>query len=139
MGIKTAERQLLFSLSKDRGDFVVTPYRGSGKGGQKRNKTFSGCRVTHPTTGLFVECEEERSYETNKKRAFERLVNKPEFMAWLKVETARHKGKFRDLEEKGNREMSNIRIDVKDEKGRWVPESLPKVSCSCVIRKDSII
>jgi protein subunit release factor B len=126
-----ADRKPLFTLSKANGDFVVTPYRGSGKGGQKRNKTFSGCRITHPATGLFVECEEERSFETNKHRAFERLVKKPEFTAWLKVETARHEGKFADLEEKVNREMSNIRIDVKDKNGRWVPEPVPDVTCSC--------
>ena len=132
-----AAKKLLFSLSKAHGDFVVTPYRGSGKGGQKRNKTFSGCRVTHPATGLYVECEEERSFETNKRRAFERLCNKPEFMAWLKVETARQQGKFRDLKEKVSREMSNVRVDVKDANGRWVPE--PPISCSCISSQDSVV
>ena len=136
-----ADKKLIFSLSKSNGDFVVTPYRGSGKGGQKRNKTFSGCRVSHPATGLYVECEEERSFEQNKKRAFTRLVNKPEFMAWLKVENARREGKFRDLEERVNREMQNVRIEVKDAAGRWVPEStMPdrKISCSCGNQLDSI-
>jgi len=127
-----ADRKLLFSLSKSQGDFVVTPYRGSGKGGQKRNKTFSGCRVTHSATGLFVECEEERSFETNKRRAFERLVNKPEFKTWLMVETAKFQGRFKDLDAKVAREMCNIRVDVKDEKGRWVPEStMPGQEISC--------
>ena len=134
-----ADRKLLFSLSKSQGDFVVTPYRGSGKGGQKRNKTFSGCRVTHSATGLFVECEEERSFETNKRRAFERLVNKPEFKTWLMVETARIQGKFKDLEEKVDREMQNIRVDVKDEKGRWVPESTMSQSNSCTNRNDGLL
>ena len=112
-----------FSLSKAGGDFVITPYRGSGNGGQKRNKTFSGCRVTHPATGLYVECEEERSFETNKKRAFERLCKKPEFTKWLKIETARRQGKFLEIEEKVEREMRNIRVDVKNERGRWVSEA----------------
>lgn len=111
-----------FSLSKSNGDFVVTPYRGSGKGGQKRNKTFSGCRITHAATGLFVECEEERSFETNKKRAFERLCNKPEFRMWLKVETSRRAGKFIGIDEKVEKEMKNIRVDVKDDNGRWIPD-----------------
>lgn len=118
------ERKPIFSLSKTNGDFVVTPYRGSGKGGQKRNKTFSGCRITHPATGLFVECEEERSFEQNKKRAFERLCKKPAFQTWLKIETARREGKLRDIEGKVEQEMKNVRVDVKDEAGRWVPESL---------------
>ena len=137
-----ADKKLIFSQSKAKGDFIVTPYRGSGKGGQKKNKTFSACRVSHPATGLYVECEEERSFEQNKKRAFVRLVNKPEFMTWLKIENARREGKFRDLEERVNREMQNIRIEVKDAAGRWVPESTlpnPKITCSCTSRNDDLI
>ncbi len=117
-----SDKKLFFSLSKSNGDFVVTPYRGSGKGGQKRNKTFSGCRITHAVTGLFVECEEERSFETNKKRAFERLCNKPEFQKWLKFETAKRAGKFNDIDNIVEKEMRNIRVDVKDDTGKWIPD-----------------
>ena len=51
-------RELIMSLSKDKGDFVVTPFKGSGKGGQKRNKTMSACRITHPASGAVSECQE---------------------------------------------------------------------------------
>jgi protein subunit release factor B len=118
-----AEKKLFFSLSKAHGDFVVTPYKGSGKGGQKRNKTMSGCRITHPATGLFSECEEERHFEVNKCRAFDRLVSKPGFQKWLKLETARRQGKFQEIDDRVEREMKNIRVDVKDAGGRWVNES----------------
>ena len=136
------EKKLFFSLSKAHGDFVITPYRGSGKGGQKRNKTFSGCRVTHPATGLFVECEEERHFEVNKRRAFERLCNKPEFVKWLNLEIARREGKLRGIEERVERELQNIRVDVKDAMGRWVPESTlptPEVSHSCITANDGVV
>jgi protein subunit release factor B len=125
------EKKHLFTLSKAHGDFVVTPYRGSGKGGQKRNKTMSGCRITHPATGLFSECEEERYFEVNKRRAFERLCNKPEFIKWMNLEIARREGKLREIEERVECELQNIRVDVKDAAGRWVPESTlptPEVS-----------
>ena len=72
-------RTLLFSLSKDKKDFIVQLFKGSGKGGQKRNKTSNACRIFHPASGAISECQEERSFEQNKQRAFQRLIEKPKF------------------------------------------------------------
>ncbi len=47
-------KELLFSLSKAKGDFIVQPFKGSGKGGQKRNKTMSACRIIHPESGALL-------------------------------------------------------------------------------------
>lgn len=112
------QRELLFSLSKDKGDFIVQPFKGSGKGGQKRNKTMSCCRIIHPASGAVAECQDERSYEQNKKRAFVRLVAKPEFKNWHRLEVARKLGYLANIDEEVAREMKNIRIEVfKD--GEW--------------------
>jgi protein subunit release factor B len=115
-------KELLFSLSKDSGDFIVTPFKGSGKGGQKRNKTSSACRISHPASGAVAECQEERYFHVNRQRAFERLLERKEFKAWLKLETARRTGQLVEIEEKVEREMRNVRVDVKDGQGRWVDE-----------------
>jgi hypothetical protein len=48
-------------------------YRGSGPGGQKRNKTSSSIRLTHGPTGIHVIAAESRSQAENKLRAFRRL------------------------------------------------------------------
>ncbi len=48
-------------------------FRGSGKGGQKRNKTESGVRLRHVPTGLTVRIESGRSLSQNKQRAMETL------------------------------------------------------------------
>ncbi len=55
----SSQRELLFSVTaKDcRFDF----YRGSGAGGQHRNKTDSAVRVTHLNSGAVGKCEESRS------------------------------------------------------------------------------
>ena len=113
---------LLFSLSKDKRDFVVQPFKGSGKGGQKRNKTMSACRIIHPASGTVSECQEERSFEQNKQRAFERLAEKPKFKAWLEIEKARATGMLYNIEKNVEEQMrdSNILIEVKDENGNWV-------------------
>ncbi|MCA9729877.1 MAG: peptide chain release factor-like protein [Candidatus Eisenbacteria bacterium] len=51
----------------------VTPYRASGKGGQKRNKTESAVRVVHRPTGIVRIGTESRSQSANKLRALERV------------------------------------------------------------------
>jgi hypothetical protein len=47
--------------------------RGSGPGGQKRNKTESSVRLRHTATGLFALAGESRSQPENKARALRRL------------------------------------------------------------------
>ncbi|HUS63367.1 MAG TPA: peptide chain release factor-like protein [Kofleriaceae bacterium] len=51
----------------------VDRMRGSGPGGQKRNKTESSVRVRHAATGLFALSGESRSQHENKARALRRL------------------------------------------------------------------
>ena len=48
-------------------------FRGSGPGGQKRNKTSSAVRVTHVPTGLSVVASESRSQSENRGKALGRL------------------------------------------------------------------
>jgi hypothetical protein len=47
--------------------------RGSGPGGQKRNKTSNAIRLTHLPTGISVTATESRSQAENKLRAVRRL------------------------------------------------------------------
>lgn len=47
--------------------------RGSGPGGQKRNKTSSAVRLTHRATGLSVRAEAARSQNDNRRSAIRRL------------------------------------------------------------------
>lgn len=48
-------------------------FRGSGPGGQKRNKTSSAVRVVHEPTGIAVVSSESRSQAENRMRALRRL------------------------------------------------------------------
>jgi len=57
-------------------DLKIDTYRGSGPGGQHRNRTNSAVRITHIPTGLSACAEEHKSQGQNKKAAFRRLADK---------------------------------------------------------------
>jgi len=48
-------------------------YRGSGPGGQHRNTSETGVRITHLPTGIIVTATESRSRHQNLQHAWERL------------------------------------------------------------------
>lgn len=56
-------------------DFEITYYRGSGPGGQHRNKTDSACRMKHKPTGHVTQSEEHKKQGQNKKAAFKRMTD----------------------------------------------------------------
>lgn len=111
------EKELLFSVTEK--DFVFTPYRGSGAGGQKKNKTSSAMRCFHPPSGAEGKCEEYREQSRNKKEAFQRMYNTKAFKSWLEIETARVNGTLLEIEKKVEKEIKRVKIEVKDENGRW--------------------
>jgi peptide chain release factor 1 len=61
------------SVSVDPDDLKWATYRGSGAGGQHRNKTDSAVRVTHRPTGIVVCSEQERSQHQNRAVALTEL------------------------------------------------------------------
>lgn len=54
-------------------------FRCGGHGGQKVNKTSSGARVTHPSSGAVGESREERSQLQNRKKAFRKMAETEAF------------------------------------------------------------
>lgn len=53
----------------------ITYFRGSGPGGQRRNKTSNACRIKHLPTGHTTQATEHRSQEQNRKAAFHKLCD----------------------------------------------------------------
>ena len=91
-------KELLFTLTAK--DFDFQYYRGSGKGGQKRNKTSNCCRCTHRDSGAVAIAEHGRSQLHNKQEAFGKCVATKEFKAWHKLEVSRRTGETARLKEK---------------------------------------
>lgn len=102
------KKELLFSITaKDcRWDY----YKGSGAGGQKRNKTENCVRCTHKASGAVGKSEEGRSKEQNRRKAFTRMAQSAKFKAWHKVEIARRTGELQQIEEKIDRELMDPKI-----------------------------
>lgn len=67
--VEVAESELHLSPS----DLVWARSRGSGAGGQHRNKTESAVDLTHVPTGTTVHCESERSLHRNEAIALARM------------------------------------------------------------------
>lgn len=73
------------------GDIDWTYMRGSGAGGQNRNKLETACRARHRPTGITVRCESERYREQNKRLARQELLDRLQKMC----ETIRRKERER--------------------------------------------
>lgn len=94
-------RTKLFSLTKK--DFKIEATRGTGNGGQKKNKTSSAIRITHLATGISGYAEDFREQAKNRKLAFQRLTENPEFKAWLNlaIEVAQNNVEMEYLDDSG--------------------------------------
>ena len=80
-------------------------YRGSGAGGQNRNKRDTGIRLTHEPSGAVAECEQERSQRQNRVGALTKLAKHPKFIAWARMQVA-GLGKATEIRE------SDLRVEI---------------------------
>lgn len=110
-------KELLFSITANDCEWSYT--RGTGKGGQKKNKTSSAVHCMHRPSGAHGYSEASRSQRDNKEEAFKKMAESTEFKKWMRLEIARRTGDLIVIEEEVNRQMRNINVEVKDEKGRW--------------------
>lgn len=114
---KKKNRELLFSVTKQDCNWSYT--RGTGSGGQKKNKTSSAVHCSHPPSGAEGYSEDTRSQHQNKKIAFERMANTQEFKKWHKLEVARRTGVLDQIDREVEQQMKNVKVEYKQD-GVWV-------------------
>lgn len=109
-------QQLVRVTAKDcRWDY----YKGSGAGGQKKNKTENCVRCTHEASGGVGKSEDGRSKDQNKRTAFVRMAETKEFKTWLRLESMRAAGQIDSIEDKVKKSLKESVVEVKDGK-KWI-------------------
>ena len=114
-------KELLFSVTAK--DCRFDYYKGSGKGGQKRNKTSSAVRCTHLDSGAVGQSDDTRSQHSNKIMAFSRMAETKEFKAWHTLEVSKKLGILDRINDYVDKEMNsqNICVEFKTN-GLWVKQ-----------------
>lgn len=110
-------KKLLFSVTAADCDWSYT--RGTGAGGQKKNKTSSAVHCTHRASGAHGYAEETRSQAKNRELAFTKMTETKEFQAWRRTESMRRTGEMAIIDANVEAEMRRVKVERKNEDGRW--------------------
>ena len=112
-------KEVLFSVTAAQCTWAYT--KGTGAGGQKKNKTSSAVHCSHAPSGAAGYAEDSRSQHDNRRTAFERMVATHKFQTWLRLETLRRNGQMVQIDAYVERELRNVKIEFK-QAGLWVEQ-----------------
>lgn len=105
----------------NKNDLKIEYTRGTGAGGQHKNKTETCCEITHIPTGIKERCQDSRSKSTNYETALKRVTKRVEELVSSK--------KHQELNEKRNQMLSDAgtirtynfqRGEVKDHRNKKI-------------------
>lgn len=110
------KNRLLFSVTAKDCDWSYT--RGSGNGGQKKNKTSSAVHCMHRPSGAHGYSEASRSQADNKKDAFVKMSESKEFQNWLHIEFMKRSGEMDEIDRYVERELTKVKTEIRID-GKW--------------------
>jgi protein subunit release factor A len=91
-------REHFFTVPKS--EFLFKYSRGTGKGGQKRNKTETKVQCNHIESGAYGVDDSTRSQHKNKEIAFRKCVDTPQFQVWLRRKINQKLGLEHEIKER---------------------------------------
>ena len=110
------KKDLLFSVTAADCDWSYT--KGTGAGGQKRNKTSSAVHCHHKPSGARGYSEASRSQLDNKREAFRKMAESEEFKNWHRLEVNRRTGVLAEIERRVEQELRKVRVEIRKD-GVW--------------------
>lgn len=111
------DKELLFSVTAADCEWKYT--KGTGCGGQKRNKTSSAVHCMHRPSGAHGYSEASRSQAANKIDAFTKMAHSKEFREWHRLEVARRTGELAEVARRTEASLRQVKVEVR-QAGRWV-------------------
>jgi protein subunit release factor B len=115
------KKEILFSVTAADCEWSYT--KGTGAGGQKRNKTSSAVHCNHRPSGASGYSESSRSQLDNKRDAFVKMAETKEFKTWHRLETMRRNGQMAQVDAYVEREIKKVKVEGKVD-GKWVDEKV---------------
>lgn len=120
-----SDKKLLFTIAAKDCEWSYT--RGSGNGGQKKNKTSSAVHCMHRPSGAHGYSEASRSQADNKQEAFQKMYESAEFQRWLNLEFMKRSGEMAEIERKVQQELAKVKTEIKID-GVWTEVSVSQLS-----------
>lgn len=110
------EKKLLFSVTAN--DCEWSYARGTGAGGQARNRSNNAVHCVHKPSGAHGYSEASRSQLDNKREAFRKMAETSEFKKWHQLEVNRRTGIEAEIERYVEQELKKVRVEIKED-GKW--------------------
>ncbi len=100
--------------------------RGTGAGGQKRNKTSSAVHCIHKASGAHGYSESSRSQLDNRKEAFRKMAETDKFKKWIHIEYMKRTGEHYEVERQIQASLNRVKVEVKID-GKWTEVTMDQL------------
>lgn len=123
--MSTKNKKLLFSITAK--DCEWSYARGSGNGGQARNKSNNAVHCVHRPSGAHGYSEASRSQGDNKQEAFQKMYESPEFQRWVNIEFMKRTGEMAEIDREVEKQLTKVKTEIKID-GKWAEVSVNQLS-----------
>ena len=105
-------KKLLFSVGAADCDWQT--FTCGGKGGSGKDTSNNGVRCIHRASGARAETRDTRNQLQNRRAAFKRMCETPEFRAWHRLEVSRRMGWEAEIEWRVDEMMSEKNLKIEE-------------------------